>query len=400
MCRLLIVVMAARSLEETKRVRYLLGMSPSADREQVELQYFADDDAFEDMLATEDELIDAYARSELTDEERRRFEESYGSSLRRRNRVQFANAFADTLSATKPVDTQLPAKFLDIFQSPVVLRTATIAVVIVFVAVLVWLVNDRRKMTNELRELQAHTTKLSKQMEALQRSNNTNQTRTAETAASHTEPQVQESKIVRRVTTNTRQAPHSSEAKSVSEKVAAREPQPAEVLLKTENASIGNTLTGKSIMELPVQGRSVEDLLSLQPATTPGIPPEGRADQAGLTLDGVNLNPYSLMPRHSGSFETTLLIPESFTWIRFELALYTAAIHEDERITITTADGRLITSVDWIEPLTPDQTIIETPAISTADLPSGDYVLLLMGKEPDGSFSKIAEYSFKIIRHR
>jgi len=67
-------------------------------------------------------------------------------------------------------------------------------------------------------------------------------------------------------------------------------------------------------------------------------------------------------------------------------------------VIIKTADGRHVTSVDWIEPITPNQTIIDTPVISTGDLPSGDYVLVLMGKEPDGSFVKVAEYSFKLIK--
>jgi hypothetical protein len=58
-----------------------------------------------------------------------------------------------------------------------------------------------------------------------------------------------------------------------------------------------------------------------------------------------------------------------------------------------------VTSVDWVEPVTPNQKTIDTPVMPTADLPSGDYVLVLTGKERDGSFLRVANYSFKVIRN-
>lgn len=85
-------------------------------------------------------------------------------------------------------------------------------------------------------------------------------------------------------------------------------------------------------------------------------------------------------------------------WIRLQIGFETALVHDEYRLTITTADGRQVTSVDWIEPLTPNQTVIDTPAISTHDLPSGDYVLLLLGKDPDDSFVTVARYTFKVIK--
>ena len=97
--------------------------------------------------------------------------------------------------------------------------------------------------------------------------------------------------------------------------------------------------------------------------------------------------------------KTTIRIPNSLNWIRFQLVLETAAIHDNYRVGIKTADGLHVTSVNWIEPLTPKQTIIDTPVISTNELSSGDYVLMLMGKDPDGSFVKVAEYPFKVIKY-
>jgi hypothetical protein len=128
----------------------------------------------------------------------------------------------------------------------------------------------------------------------------------------------------------------------------------AEAAINTSDATVENSFQRKRITELP-----------------------------SITLDGS---------------DATIRIPGYLTWIRFQLALETAAIHEDYRVTIKTADGRTATSVDWSEPLTPNQTIIETPAISTGDLPPSDYVLLLLGKELDGSLVKVAEYAFKVIK--
>ena len=159
----------------------------------------------------------------------------------------------------------------------------------------------------------------------------------------------------------------------------------AEVAINTSDATLGNSFEHKRITELPLSANNVVGLLSLQPSVNrKGFQNGGRADQSNIALDGV---------------DATIRIQSSLSWIRFQIALETAATHEDYRVTIKTAGGASVTSINWNEPLTPNQTIIDTPFISTGDLPSGDYVLLLMGKELDGSFVKVAEYSFKVIKY-
>jgi hypothetical protein len=177
----------------------------------------------------------------------------------------------------------------------------------------------------------------------------------------------------------------------------------AEAALNTSDVTVGNSFERKRITELPLNANNVVGLLSLQPGVSrAGNVNGGRADQSNVTLDGVDFNEsntYSLMLRNTNSNETTIQLPSFVSWIRFQLALETVAIHEDYRVTIKTADGHRVTSVDWTEPLTSSQNIIDTPAISTGDLPSGNYVLLLMGKESNGSFIKVAEYAFKVIKY-
>jgi hypothetical protein len=148
--------LAARPISETKRVRYLLGLSSGAERERIESEYFESDAAFQELLAAEDDLFDAYARGDLTDEERQRFEKSFRRSQRKR--TLFARAFADTVTPARPIEIKVPGTLLSsfkVFPTSRLLQSATIAVVVVLVSVLAWLVIDRRRMNDELRELRA-----------------------------------------------------------------------------------------------------------------------------------------------------------------------------------------------------------------------------------------------------
>jgi hypothetical protein len=394
------VSLTARSISETKQVRYLLGLSSPAEREQIAWEYFESDDAFQEMLAAENDLLDAYARGELTGEERRGFEKNFVNSARGEKRIRFARAFAGAVSNTRRIDTKLPDVF-KIFQSPGLLRIATIAVVIALVAVLAWLVIDRRKMSNELGELRAESLVLSKRTETLQRSSDTERTRTAELAAQLVDLQAQPDKArpLERVTIATQRARHLPDANDHRLK-----PEVGDAPINTSDAVIGNTFESRRIAELPLNAQNVVGLLSLQPGTTrAGFVNGGRSDQANVTLDGVDvneLNTFHLIPRNtSGRGETTIRIPSSLSWIRFQIALETTAIHEDYRLTIKTSEGRPVTTVDWREPLTPSQTIIDTPVITTGSLRSGYYVLLLTGKAPDGSYAKVAEYSFRVFKY-
>ena len=400
------VILAGRSFSETKRIRYLLGLSSPAEREHIESEFFEDEDAFQEMLAVEDDLIDTYARNELTSEDRRRFERSFVSSLGGKNRVQFARAFAGAVAATRPDETKPPSTLLDvfkIFQLPSLVRTATIAAVVVFIAVLAWLIIDRRIISNEIRELRAESAELSKRTEEIQRSSDTERTADMNAQPADLRAEPNKSRYRDRPTTAPRRVRQLPAVKNGREKFEMLKVGPGEQLLNVSDASLGNTFVDQNITQPPLNARTVANLLSLQPAVTPsGYIPGARSDQANTALDGVNvneqLNPYFLQQSTGSSGETIVRIPASHKWIRFQISLETAAIHDDYRLTIRAADGRPVTSVIWIEPLTPNQTIIDTPAISTSDLPSGDYVLLLEGAEPDGSFIKVAEHSFKVIK--
>ncbi len=82
--------MADNRHERTKR--YLLGQMSEQEVVEFEVQYFTDDDLFQEMSALEDEMIDRFVRNELYGEERGEFQKGYLTSLARRANVEFARA--------------------------------------------------------------------------------------------------------------------------------------------------------------------------------------------------------------------------------------------------------------------------------------------------------------------
>ena len=180
------------------------------------------------------------------------------------------------------------------------------------------------------------------------------------------------------------------------EMIASIEPESfVQLTPQHDNSTLGNNFVSRKITELPLEHSNAVGLLSLQPgASRDGGISGNRADQANLLLDGVDLN----SPNIGSSGETIIRITNSQLWIRFQIPLETAATHDDYRLIVQTADGRPVTSVSWSEARTPNQTLLVTPVISTSALPTGNYVLLLMGQESEDLFVKVAAYSFKVIK--
>ena len=138
----------------------------------------------------------------------------------------------------------------------------------------------------------------------------------------------------------------------------------------------------KEITKLPVNERNVASLLSLQPTQS--------VSRGGF---------FSLPPDNSTNNESTITVTNSLHSIKLRLGLKNTAKYPEYRAAIESA-GRPITSIHWTEPLTSDHNSVDTPEIRTSELPSGKYVLVLSGKESDGSFVRVAEYSFRVIRNQ
>jgi hypothetical protein len=86
--------MREEAFNEDLIVRYLLGDLPDEAQVEIEDRSFRDQQYLQRILAVEYDLIDEYARGELSGSERLRFERRFLASQERRRKVEFARALA------------------------------------------------------------------------------------------------------------------------------------------------------------------------------------------------------------------------------------------------------------------------------------------------------------------
>src|SRR5262245_15493549 len=78
---------------EQRLAEYLLGRLPEQEEAELEDRYLEDDARFEELLAMEADLRDAYARGELPSAGRQAFEERLLAAASQKERQAFAEAF-------------------------------------------------------------------------------------------------------------------------------------------------------------------------------------------------------------------------------------------------------------------------------------------------------------------
>lgn len=141
-----------RSERERFLSRYLLGQVSPQERDGVEDQFLANDDLFEELVAAENDLIDAYVQRRLSGEDQKQFESYFLNSPERRERVDFAKALANYGSETKAILDSGPKRvrlrdFLKI--APVSMRFAVAAMLLTVLGGLLWLVVDNFRLRRE-----------------------------------------------------------------------------------------------------------------------------------------------------------------------------------------------------------------------------------------------------------
>jgi anti-sigma factor RsiW len=131
--------------------RYLLGELSEEEQAVLEEKYFRDPEVFNEVLQVESELVDAYARGELSTEMRERFEQSYLKHPARRKRVEFARALTtkiDEREASRRSTLQVPWQqrlLAAIGGNRPVLRFATVLVIVLIALAVVWIFVNRRQ---------------------------------------------------------------------------------------------------------------------------------------------------------------------------------------------------------------------------------------------------------------
>ncbi|MCI0489186.1 MAG: hypothetical protein L0229_21555 [Blastocatellia bacterium] len=93
--------------EDTEKqiARYLLGDMGEGERLRFEEGCFADDDSLEELESARDELVDSYIHGDLSDKERRQFEDYFLSYPIHRRKLQLARAMTEVLAGSPPVES-------------------------------------------------------------------------------------------------------------------------------------------------------------------------------------------------------------------------------------------------------------------------------------------------------
>ena len=335
--------MAGEIQEAAQRTRFLLGGGTEAERERLEAEFFADDDAFQQMIAAEDDLIDAYARGELSDSERRQFEQRFMNSSEGRERVCFARAFADaavpqTAPATVPVTKPTPGFFASIFGNTTGLRVAFATLAVAVLVGFPWLLVDRSRMNRELAELRDQNTRLSHQAESLQKTADAEKLKNTEALAQLKDLQ---DRLAATGNQNTKAGPEPNK----------------------RNANIDSSGT-----------------YAVNESSTP---------QENVAFD---LNPGATR----GGAGNTLTVPRNAKSIMLRLGLEAESSREEYRVVIETAEGRQVKSMNF-KVASGSHDRVNLPVLSPRELRAGDYILTLSGKQPDNTFERVASYSFRVV---
>jgi len=333
---------------------YLLGDVSNGERERLEAEYFSDDEAFQKMLSAEDDLIDAYARGELSAEHRQLFEKRFLNSAEGRERLQFARTLAGAVAEEQPAVVSEPV----VSPQPVLIRDPqpgfwatlwsrgpALSFAIIILAILLIggnaaLLVERRNTRNEMEALRAERDRLNQQAAALKTTVESEQARSNDSA--------QQIRILQEQLVQVSERP--------KESPASKSP---------ENKT--NPITEQSdprFRDTIAQNRPSE--FTLYPGTL-----RGSGGRNNFTL------------------------PKTAQFVSLRLAIEKRDAAKSYLASIETADGAQVKLFD-LKPTSGN--IINLPRVAASELPSGVYVITLQGKQADGSFRKIADYAFNLVR--
>jgi hypothetical protein len=98
--------------QEKRMAQYLLGQLSEQEQAELEERYLADDGCFEQLLAVEEDLRDAYVRDELSKPDRDAFEQQLLSAPQQQQKQEFARALREYLNRSTLPIRPMPHQFL------------------------------------------------------------------------------------------------------------------------------------------------------------------------------------------------------------------------------------------------------------------------------------------------
>lgn len=144
---------------------YLLGELSEPEQAALEEKYFSDPRVFDQILKTENELLDNYARGGVSPQVRERFEQYYLLHPGRRERMKFAEALATRIDQIEPSGNAVERTFgivswwrgllATLRGQRLILRFSIAFAFLLFVFAGAWFFIDSRRARQELAQAQA-----------------------------------------------------------------------------------------------------------------------------------------------------------------------------------------------------------------------------------------------------
>lgn len=136
--------------------RYLLGDLAETEQTAVEQEYFADPEKFEEVWATENDLVDRYVRGRLSRGERELFERNYLQSPRHRERVALARKLLEAADRQAVESGPAPGRLMETLSALLTPRfLAPATAFLLLLSILSWLMAERSRLNGEIEKARA-----------------------------------------------------------------------------------------------------------------------------------------------------------------------------------------------------------------------------------------------------
>jgi anti-sigma factor RsiW len=376
--------MKQRADSEKLMIRYLLGDVPEDEQIRIEERFFTDDEYFEQLLALEDDLIDDYVNGELTDRERKQFEEYFLASPTRRQRVEFAKTFMRAGSLPALAEIAMPGEarpepvpwwrnVMVFWRAQGPLRRFALAASVVLALGGSWLIVDTMRLRNQVEQLQAE----------------------------RGESQRREQELLQHI------ARLSQESERVTELSTQLERERSERVRLEQNFQ-------QHIAEQRQRSEELAQLLGFLGGVKGSPSQHDRLRfESRPALQRLQLSPhgdslaFELFPGRTRDIEGTnrFVIPQDVDSMQLRLYLPAVAAGVTDppsryRAVVRTAEGNEVWSQDGLEA---QRTGLREEAIVILDLPThilpeGDYIITLSRRSASGDFEDVGSYQFSVVR--
>jgi hypothetical protein len=346
--------MEDKTLNQELIVQYLLGNLPEEEQVRIEDRAFSDREYLEDIQVVESDLIDAYARGELSARERQQFESRFLASRERQQKVEFARALAKVASdltvtheevageanRARPTSPWWKSFMASVFGPRPAVRFLLAAAALLLVVGISWFALQTIRLRGELARLQAERQEQQQaqrqRQEELERQATNEHSRSEELATQLQREQLQ---------------------REQSEELARQLQQERDRLVRSQREDVG--------------GATPTLLASL-------ILPPGTSRGAGG--------------------RPQLVVPRAARLIRLQVGLESGDDYKSFRVELNSSAGPVIWSRDGLRPRATRAgraVIVELPASA---LDPGQYELALKGVNDQGTLEAAGYYYFSVLK--